>query len=92
MRVRGRYLTQDDGTPFLVHADTSWRAVMRLTVEEAEAYLDDRRARGFNAVHFHTVDLEYEGPVNPHGHAPFNPLFDLTRPVEAYWRHADAVF
>lgn len=92
MKVSGRYLTSNDGTPFLVHADTAWRAVVRLTLPEAEAYLDDRRARGFNTVHVHAIDLEYEGPVNPHGYAPFNPLLDLTRPVEAYWRHADAVF
>ncbi len=52
MRVGGRYLARDNGTLFLVHAGTARRAVMRFTLPEAEMYLNDRRARGFNTVRF----------------------------------------
>ena len=88
----GRYLTGAAGTPFHVHADTGWSAVMALTLDEAKRYLDDRKAKGFTAVHLHTVNKEKTGPATRAGHHPFDPKGDMTKPNEAYWVHADAVY
>ena len=87
----GRYLVSRAGAPFFVHADTGWMAVMALTLDEAMRYLDDRKAKGFTAVHLHTVNKEKTGPATRTGHHPFDPKDDMTRPNEAYWAHADAV-
>lgn len=86
-----RFLVDRDGVPFLYHADTAWRAIQRLNLDEACFYLDDRRAKGFNAVHLHAINKEKEGDADRRGDRPFEPADDPTRPVEPYWRHAEAV-
>lgn len=46
----GHYLTEADGTPFFWMGDTAWAIFERLTREEADVYLRDRAAKGFNIV------------------------------------------
>ena len=87
----GRYLVDDKGKPFFYHADTAWALFKKLTLREAGEYLDDRKARGFTAVHVHAVSKEVGAVANREGHAPFEPLDDILKPNEAYWRHVDAV-
>lgn len=84
----GRSLVDRNGKPFLYLADTAWLLVQKLTFEEAEAYFDDRKARGFTAVQLHAVTRA----LNRAGHAPFAPIDDPRRPEEDYWRHVDGVF
>ncbi|KLT46263.1 hypothetical protein CC85DRAFT_325052 [Cutaneotrichosporon oleaginosum] len=45
----GRTLERN-GEPFVLHMDTAWELFHRLTLPEAEEYLDTRKAQGFNAV------------------------------------------
>lgn len=85
-----RYLVDTADRPFLYHADTAWRLPICLTLPEAEHYLEDRKRKGFNALHFHAVNKEQEGPINRNGDAPFVDD-DLSRPNEPYWKHLDAV-
>lgn len=75
----GRYLEKAGGTPFYWIGDTGWALFQQLTREEGEAYLDNRRAKGFTliqAVLFwypHGGDLP-PGPLNEenaYGHRPF---------------------
>jgi hypothetical protein len=89
--ANGRYLVDANGVPFFYHAETGWRIAIRLTRDEIAAYLDDRKARGFNAIHVHAVNKEKEGARNRDGHEPFDPPTDVTRPNEPYWRHLDHV-
>lgn len=46
----GRYIQKADGTPFFILADTAWELFHRLTVEEIEFYLDERKEQGFNVI------------------------------------------
>ena len=46
----GRYLQHSDGTPFLYLGDTAWELFSRLTVTEAETYLENRRLKGFTVI------------------------------------------
>lgn len=46
----GRHLEHADGTPFFWLADTAWLMLTKLTEMEAEAYLENRRRKGFNVV------------------------------------------
>jgi len=85
-----RFLVDAAGRPFLYHADTCWRIAIRLTLPEAERFLDDRKQKGFNALHVHAVNKEQEGQINRNGDAPFVDD-DLSRPNEPYWKHLDAV-
>jgi hypothetical protein len=45
----GRTLERN-GEPLVLHMDTAWELFHRLTLPEAEEYLDTRKAQGFNAV------------------------------------------
>ena len=46
----GRFLVQENGDPFFWLGDTGWLLFSKLNREEAEAYLEDRAAKGFNVV------------------------------------------
>jgi hypothetical protein len=46
----GRVLVDKDGVPFRIQGDAGWELSTRVTPTELRAYLDDRRARGFNTV------------------------------------------
>lgn len=86
-----RYLIDSQGRPFFVHADTAWNLPKKLTLDEAKDYLDDRTRRGFTAVLLHAVGKEQGPMTNRAGHDPFAPTDDILKPVEAYWKHLDAV-
>jgi hypothetical protein len=60
----GRNLIHADGTPRLLCADTPWALPWRATVEQAEIYARDRRAKGYNAALLMTVqpDMGATGP------------------------------
>lgn len=86
-----RTLVTDDGKPFFYLADTAWELFHRLTFAEADIYLHNRAARGFNVVQAVAL-AECNGLNQPNrnGHRPFVDN-DPARPVEAYWQHVDAV-
>ncbi|MEJ5995025.1 glycoside hydrolase family 140 protein [Pedobacter sp. Du54] len=46
----GRFLMTGDGKPFFWLGDTGWLLFNRLTREEADRYLEDRKQQGFNVV------------------------------------------
>ena len=89
--MSGSYLVDQNNTPFLYHADTPWRMQQRLTPDEIQLYLNDRKMRGFNTIHIHAINKEMEGPLSSLGQAPFSPENDLTKPNELYWRQLDNV-
>lgn len=47
---QGHRLQHEDGSPFLWIGDTAWGMFQQLTREEIDAYLDRRRAQGFNVI------------------------------------------
>ncbi len=90
-----RHLVDSRGVPFFMNGDSPWEISWQLTKEEAEAYLENRRQKGFNAILVDTVPYtewsEHLTQTNRYGHAPFSSSGDLGKPNEAYFRDLDAV-
>ncbi len=84
-----RYFVTADGAPFFYLADTAWELFHRLNREEAEMYLSDRAAKGFNAIQA-VVLAEADGLRTPNATGEL-PLHNLSpaRPNEAYFKHVD---
>ena len=93
-----RFLVTEDGKPFFYLADTAWELFHRLNQEEAEKYLADRAAKGFNVIQS-VVLAELDGLTEPnaYGHLPLVDKTDPTRPAvqdgsnNDYWDHVDEV-
>jgi hypothetical protein len=86
-----RYLETTQGEPFFWLGDTAWELIHRLRKEEITAYLDDRRAKGFNVIQ--TVILaELDGIRIPNAYGQ-RPLVDEdpARINEAYFELVDFV-
>jgi len=86
-----RHLVDNEGKPFLIHGDTAWSIITALTNAEAEQYLANRAAKGFNALIVNLIERKFNGPLTCDGDAPFTDLRDLSTPDEKYWQHADWV-
>jgi hypothetical protein len=87
----GRYLQTEDGRPFLYLADTAWQLFHRLTLEEAEFYLRNRREKGFTVIQ--AVVLAELGGIdvpNANGHLPLHGR-DPGRPNELYFQDVDRI-
>lgn len=87
----GRYLQYADGSLFFYLGDTAWELFHRLNREEAERYLRNRAAKGFNVIQA-AVLAELDGLTvpNPYGRLPLVER-DPARPNEAYFEHVDWV-
>lgn len=95
-----RYLVDVQGTPFFVHGDTPWSLVSNLSRADIDIYLDDRQAKGFNAVIFMTIDRLFTKQTpryrNAEGNDPFIGMtdgsvvgVDFSRPNVPYWQLVD---
>jgi len=86
-----RFLVYDDGSPFFYLGDTAWELFHRLTLSEAERYLQDRATKGFTVIQAVAL-AEIDGLHTPNMHGDL-PLIDdnPTQPNEAYFAHIDAV-
>lgn len=88
-----RFLTNEDGTPFFYLADTAWYLIPRLTREEIDYYLDNRKGKGFTVIQadvFRAGDLKNSDRTNRYGQRPLSNN-DLSQPNEPYFRHVDYV-
>lgn len=86
-----RFLVLEDGAPFFWLADTAWELFHRLTLEEAEFYLENRRRKGFTVIQA-VVLAEMDGlnVPNRYGHRPLLDN-DPLHPNDAYFEHIDRV-
>ena len=94
----GRYLIEDGGKPFFILADTAWGLFSGVSREDVEFYLNDRKARGFNAILCSLLHFapDEQGQCLPkhrvYGFWAFDGNhYDLTRPNRQYWEHVDWV-
>jgi hypothetical protein len=87
------YLVDAQGAPFLIQGDTAWSAMVQLTREEVDQYLEDRRLKGFNTVLVELIEHEFADspPRNQYGQGPFTSPGDFGTPNEAYFQHVDYV-
>lgn len=88
-----RYLEDAAGRPFLIHGNSAWSLIAQLRMEEAEEYLLDRRARGFNTLLVSLLEHRFarNAPANIYGDPPFTVPGDFDTPNEHYFEHADRV-
>ncbi|USK68318.1 glycoside hydrolase family 140 protein [Peribacillus asahii] len=87
----GRFLVKADGTPFFYMADTGWSLFTRITKEEANMYLEDRKNKGFNVIQA-VVVAQFTGITQPNVYgqlAVHNG--DVNQPNETYYQHIDWV-
>ena len=85
----GHYLQYEDGTPFFWLGDTGWELFHRLRKDEINAYLENRRAKGFNVIQA-VILAEFNGLKRPNQYDQL-PLVDLdpTKPNEKYFELID---
>ena len=98
-----RYLETNDGKPFFWMGDTAWELFHRLTREEAEEFLETRKAQHFNVIQAVAL-AEFNGIREPnrYGDYPLNnedPTQLLITPGNNpantyeydYWDHVDFI-
>lgn len=93
----GRFLCHENGTPFFWLADTGWLMFTRLTREEIEVYLEDRKQKGFNVIQ--VMVLHTFPQVNVYGKTALDSFDNIdwnSKPKKTYdpdnydyWDHVD---
>lgn len=86
----------DSGEPVLLQGDAAWSLISALTPTDALQYLDDRRARGFNALLCSAVEAHFcpsatPAPQNRAGVAAFTTANDFATPSTAFFDHVEWV-
>ncbi len=89
----GRYFVDVDGAPVLIQGDAAWSVLVGPTREDAQRYLDDSAAKGFNAIIVNLIEKYFteDAPRNAYGEEPFDVPGDFATPNEAYMAHAEWV-
>jgi hypothetical protein len=89
----GRYLVDQGEQPFLLVGDSPWSLMVEPTPAQAERYLDDRKAKGFNALLVNLLEHKFstQPPKLRDGTPPFATPGDFDTPNEAYFRYAEHV-
>jgi hypothetical protein len=85
-----RYLVDAKGKPYFLLGDTPW-FLQKIPLEDVRRVMDDRKAKGFNTLFLEILDDSRLPSRDAYGNIAFQPELDITKPVEAYWRYADAV-
>lgn len=93
----GHYLQYADGRPFFYQGDTAWELFHRLDREQADLYLRDRAAKGFNVIQAVALaELDGVDTPNAYGDLPLTDS-DPSRPAvregeqNDYWDHVDYI-
>ena len=86
-----RFLVFEDGTPFFYLGDTAWELFHRLSKDDAEKYLENRREKGFTVIQA-VILAELDGLNVPNMEGE-RPLIDNDpeKPNEQYFQHVDRV-
>jgi hypothetical protein len=89
--ANNRYLTDQNGTPFLLIGDSNWIAVAQFTNADIDTYLADRAAKGFNTILVQTIDSFFadNAPNNIDGVAPFTVPNNFSRANPAFYTRFD---
>ncbi len=88
-----RYLVDQNDQPFFIVGEAAWSLIGQVSLEDAQLYIDDLAARGFNTVITTLVEGYYadHAPANFYDVAPYVPANDFSSANDAYFAHADAV-
>jgi hypothetical protein len=84
-----RYITHQDGKPFIWLADTDWTIAQRLKWDDAEYLMQKRKSQGFTVLQIVALDPEQDREMrNPAGDKAL--LNDnLSTPNEKYFQYLD---
>ena len=97
LKASGRVLVDQAGSPFRIQGDAGWSLMANLSLGEADEYLADWQARGFNAVVVNLIEHKYaaHAPANREGEFPFLAhqagRYDFSTVNPAYFEHVDWV-
>jgi Protein of unknown function (DUF4038)/Putative collagen-binding domain of a collagenase len=97
LKVSGnrRYLVDQRGRPFMVVGDSPQALIGNVSLQDAAAYMTDRKAAGFNSLIVDVLCTKYTGcssdGTTASGVAPFSTPGDLSTPNPAYFAHVDAI-
>ena len=88
-----RYLVDAAGRPFLIVGDSAWSLLTQLTAEDAELYLADRQAKGFNTILVNLLEHKYadDAPRNVYGDGPFEKDGDFSTANDRYFDRVERV-
>lgn len=86
-----RSLVHQDGSPFFYLGDTAWELFHRLTKEDVDLYLKNRKEKGFTVIQAVAL-AELDGLHTPNMYG-YTPLINdnALRPREQYFQHVDWV-
>jgi hypothetical protein len=97
----GRYLVDQNNTPFLLIGDSPQALIVNISEAEADAFFADRNAHGFNTVWINLLCATYtggrtnastfDGIVPFTGTIPSKTSYDLTMTNEAYFARVDHI-
>jgi hypothetical protein len=87
----GTYVADRAGQPFFMNGDTAWSLIAQLSRVDADRYLSDRAATGFNTILVNLLEHRFanHAPSNRAGEPPFARPGDFTAPNPAYFANAD---
>ena len=87
----GRFLQHENGEPFFYLGETAWELFHRLSFQEAEMFLENRREKGFTVIQA-VILAEENGLVAPsvNGEVPLMDL-DPGKPNEQYFIFVDSI-
>ncbi|MGB6962736.1 MAG: DUF4038 domain-containing protein, partial [Candidatus Acidiferrum sp.] len=89
----GRYLVDQNNKPFRIQGDSAQSLIANLTYAEAQLYLSDRQAKGFNTININLLEHKFavHPPSDRNGDQPFTSPGDFSKPNEAYFAFADSI-
>jgi len=89
----GRYLQTASGAPFLINGDSPWSGIIQLTAAQMDTYLNDRQAKGINALIVNAIGHLFSSQLPPYndpgGFAPFTGM-SATAPYASNFSTAGA--
>ncbi|MGB2589416.1 MAG: DUF4038 domain-containing protein [Candidatus Acidiferrum sp.] len=89
----GRYLVDQNNKAFRIQGDSAQSLIANLSYAEAQLYLSDRQAKGFNTININLLEHKFavHAPANRNGDQPFTTPGDFSKPNEAYFAFADSI-
>ena len=85
-----RYIVDQNNKPFLLQGDAAWSMIAQLNRSDADIYLANRSANGFNIVMVNLIEHMFatNAPADIYNNKPFTGT-TFTTPNEAYFANAD---